>query len=119
MPERQLNMTSDTLRQKYVYNVPFDDDEYPLVKFDKELVNKANLFTIKASDLWFIEQEDFNKLCKVVKGHYDGIVIKYDYEHKSHNQTLYKGNKCYLLSFVYHFKKSGIKCTIDSFASPV
>ena len=112
-------MTSDTLRQKFVYNVPFDDDEYPLVKLDTELVYEANLFTINASDLWFIEQGKFNKLCKMVRDHYAGIIIKYDHEYKSHNQILNRGNKCYLMSFVYLFKKNGIKCTIDGLATTI
>jgi len=43
-------MTSDTLRQKIIYDVPFDDDGFPLLKLD-HIENKLKMHTVLASDL--------------------------------------------------------------------
>ena len=35
-------MVADTLRQKFIYNTPYDKDEFPLVSLDKELSIHTN-----------------------------------------------------------------------------
>lgn len=105
-------MTSDTLRQKYIYNVPFDDNEQPLVKLDLGLKGNASAYTINATDLYFMEENSFITLCKNIDSRYSGIVINNDHDSRSKNRILENSNKCYLLSFAYLFKKAGFKCNI-------
>ena len=104
-------MTSDTLRQKFIYDVPFDDDGFPLLKLD-HIENKLKMHTVLASDLWFIETNTFNALCTMVKKSYAGVSIKIDHTFRSSNPILLRGYKCYLMSFAYLFKKEGLKCQI-------
>lgn len=104
-------MISSTLRQKFIYNTPFDDDEYPLVKLDL-IEDCKNPYEIKASSLYFIDEKRFNQIVNSLQKDCDSVVIIDDYEIKSQNGILQYGIKAYILAFSYLFKKQGFKCCI-------
>lgn len=105
-------MVYDTLRQKYIYNTPFDKKEFPKVDLDHDLSSFKNAYFINASSLYFIEAEAFNGLIGSLKGKIDAIVIKNDLKFKNENKALEEGSKCYILAFAFLFKKNGFFCKI-------
>lgn len=106
-------MISDTLRQKFIYSTPFTDDGFPLVILDDGQRDEGTSFvTVSGKSLYYWGKEDFDRFISNTKGRAEKIIILNDYELKSRNQRLEDGLKCYLLSFAYHFKKSGFRCTI-------
>lgn len=106
-------MVADTLRQKFIYAIPFDKQEFPLVKLDNDItVSSINSYKIKASDLYFYEKENFYALINNIKFKHDSVIILNDYNFNNRNTILYKGCLCYIMSFAYLFKQSGLKCNI-------
>lgn len=104
-------MVSDTLRQKFIYNTPFDDNEFPLVVLDEDISsNSADTYKINASKLYFIEEMDFENLIKSISN--SKVLILNDYKFKSLNSILNKGSLCHILAFAYLFKKNGFKCNV-------
>lgn len=105
-------MISDTLRQRFLYSVPFDDNGFPLVVFDDQLENQAKSETISGKDLYFWEKEVFERFVDSRRGRIEEIIIVNDLDLKSGNKRLSDGLKCYLMAFAYRFKKSGFRCSI-------
>ena len=106
-------MVADTLRQKFIYATPFDKDEFPLVNLDKNLDLKTkNTFKINASELYFMEKDEFESLVNIIKSHSNSVLIVNDYNFKSSNIVLNKGCLCHMMSFAYLFKTNNLKCNI-------
>ncbi len=106
-------MTSDTIRQKFIYNTPYDDNEFPLVIEDDVDVDNIEFFSIKASYLYCLEEYDFIGIVQNIKSNnLDTVIIKNDYSHKSSNKILIDATLCHIMAFVYLFKKNGLNCKI-------
>lgn len=106
-------MTSDTIRQKYIYNTPYNDDEFPLVLEDNIDINKSEYFSIDASFLYFLEEQDFIGIVNALKSsRITNVVIINDYHFKNTNKILNNASLCHIMSFVYLFKKNGLKCMV-------
>lgn len=106
-------MTSDTIRQKFIYNTPYDDNEFPLVLEDKIDIENDEYSSINASYLYCLEEDDFNKIVNnVISRNIDKVVIRNDYHFKSSNKILINASLCHIMSFVYLFKKNGLKCKV-------
>ena len=113
MQRKHLIMTSDTIRQKYIYNTPYDDNEFPLVLEDNIDIEKDIFSSINASYLYCLEEQDFKRVIQNIKtGNIDKVVIRNDYCFKSSNKILVNASLCHIMSFVYLFKKNGIKCKV-------
>ena len=107
-------MTSDTIRQKYIYNTPYDDNEFPLVLEDDADVENIQFFSIKASYLYYLDEHNFISIVQNIKSNnLDTVIIKNDYCYKSSNKILIDASLCHIMAFVYLFKKNGLKCKID------
>ena len=105
-------MISDTLRQRFLYSVPFADDGFPLVVLDDRPKNQTQSEIISGTDLYFWEKETFERFVDSRRGRVEEIVIGDDLELKSGNKRLSDGLRCYLMAFAYRFKKSGFRCSI-------
>lgn len=106
-------MVSSTLRQKFIYNTPFNDDDFPLVKLDGDIDNNSiHTFKINASKLYELEENDFGALLKDLKLKFNSILIINNYKFKSQNKNLINGSKAHILAFAYLFKKNGYKCGV-------
>lgn len=106
-------MISSTLRQKYIYNTPFSDDDFPLVKLDIDIdANSNDVFKINASDLYNLEENDFEKILTSLDLNIISVLIINDYRFKSQNKKLINGSKAHILAFAYLFKKNGYNCNI-------
>lgn len=106
-------MVADTLRQKFIYATPYDKDEFPLVDLDRNInLKMEDVFRINASELYFIEKEEFESLVSTLKSHNNSVLIINDYNFKSSNVILHKGCLCHMLSFAYLFKTNNIRCNI-------
>ncbi|HBF68516.1 MAG TPA: hypothetical protein DDW20_04250 [Firmicutes bacterium] len=106
-------MTSDTIRQKFIYNTPYDDNEFPLVLEDNIDMENDKYYLINASYLYCLEEFEFNTIIKDIKNkNIDKVIIKNDYLLKSGNKILVNASLCYIMAFVYLFKKNGIKCKV-------
>ena len=113
MQRKLLTMTSDTVRQKYIYNTPYDDNEFPLVLEDNINVEKDIFYTINASFLYSLEEEDFKNVIQSIKSNnMNKVIIRNNLGFKSSNKILINASLCYIMSFVYLFKKSGLSCRV-------
>ena len=113
LQRKYLIMTSDTIRQKYIYNTPYDDNEFPLVLEDGTDIEKDKFTSINASYLYCLEEQDFKRVVQSIKtSNMDKIIIKNDYCFKSSNIKLVNASLCHIMSFVYLFKKNGLKCKV-------
>ena len=73
-------MTSDTIRQKYIYNTPYDDNEFPLVLEDSFDIEKDKYTSINASYLYCLEEQDFKRVVQNIKtSNIDKVIIRNDY----------------------------------------
>lgn len=106
-------MVADTLRQKFIYATPYDDNEFPLVELDANLnASTNNSYKINASTLYFLEKEDFESLVNEIKFKHDSVLIINDYRFKSFNAILNRGCLCHMMAFAYLFKQKELKCNI-------
>ena len=61
-------MTSDTLRQKFIYNTPFNDDGFPLLNSRLSVISEGmRIFSVSGKHLFELEKGDFDKLCDGLK----------------------------------------------------
>ncbi len=104
-------MISSALRQKFIYNTPFDDNEFPLVKLDL-IESCKKLYKMKAISLYFIDEKRLNRIANSLQKDFDSIVIINDYKIKSQNKILHECIQAYILAFAYIFKKQGLRCCI-------
>lgn len=103
-------MLDSTLKQKFIYNTPFTDDEMPYVILDK-LPDNPKMISI--SQLCSLEYYDFNNLISDLKNRKAfEILLCNDAELHSNNDMIKRAVKCYLMSFAYHFKKQGFRVDI-------
>lgn len=103
-------MLDSTLRQKFIYNTPFTDDEMPYVILD-DITEEAKVITL--SNLFKLEIIEFAKLLEKLKNEkLDTLLLTNDLTIISNNQILQQAIKCYLLSFAYHIQKQGFKVNI-------
>lgn len=106
-------MVSSTLRQKFIYNTPFNDDDFPLVKLDRDIdIGSIHTFKINASKLYDLEENDFNELLKDIEIKCNSVLIINDYDFKSQNKNLINGSNAHILAFAYLFKKNGYKSNV-------
>jgi len=103
-------MLDSTLRQKFLYNTPFTNDEMPYVLLD-EVSSGAK--QINLSHLCVLEESAFIKLAIEARStNTNEIVLVNDLTLFSNNLIIVRALKCYLLSFAYHFKKLGFKVNV-------
>ena len=106
-------MTSDSIRQKFIYNTPYDDNEFPLVIEDNIDIQKEKYLLVNASFLYRLEENDFDQLVASNKSsNISNIVIRNDYYFKSSNKILINASLCHIMTFVYLFKKNGLRCKV-------
>ncbi len=106
-------MVADTLRQKFIYATPFDENEFPLVELDSDLNSSTkDIVKINASSLYFLEKDGFESLVNEIKSKHDSVLIVNDYHFKSSNIILNKGCLCHIMAFAYLFKQKELKCNI-------
>ena len=104
-------MLDSTLRQKFIYNTPFTDDEMPYI-----LLNNidGDAVVIKLSHLYKLEEIDFINLSEKLKNaKTNELLLINDLMITSNNQIIQRSIKCYLLSFAYHFQKQGFNVNIQ------
>ncbi len=103
-------MLDSTLRQKFIYNTPFTDDEMPYVILD-DITEDAKVITL--SNLFKLEIIEFTKLVEELKNaKLDTLLLANDLAIISNNQIIQRAIKCYLLSFAYHIQIYGFKVNI-------
>lgn len=107
-------MVYDTLRQKFIYDTPFDKDEFPKLCLINENSSFKKPYIINASSLYFLEKDDFTSLIKVVRKEHDSLIINNDYSFINSNKALEEGAKCYVMAFAFLFQKEGLLCKIES-----
>jgi len=107
-------MTSDTLRQKFIYNTPFNDDGFPLLNSRLSVISEGmRIFCASGKHLLELEQGDFDKFCDDSKDdNIDAIVIIDDYHLQCQNPLLLRGIKAHLMSFCYLFQQKGFYSAI-------
>lgn len=106
-------MVYDTIRQKFIYNTPFDDKEFPKVTLDETATFK-NPYSINATYLYSLEIDDFENVVDTIRANNDSVIIVNDYRLKSRNEALSDGIRCHMLAFAYLFKERGILCGISN-----
>lgn len=105
-------MTSDTIRQKFLYNIPLLDNGYPLVKLDDINSYSGNIKIIRLTELWNLELQNFKELLKNLSLNPSFILLKNDLYIQNNNPIMQNVIKCYLESFAYWFKKANLKVAI-------
>ena len=105
-------MTSDTVRQKFLYNIPLLDNGYPLVKLDDINSYSGNIKIIRLTELWNLELQNFKELLKILSINPSFILLKNDLYIQNNNPIMQNAIKCYLESFAYWFKKAKLKVAI-------
>lgn len=107
-------MTSDTLRQKFIYNTPFNDDGFPLLNSRLSVISEGmHIFSVSGKHLFELEKGDFDKLCDGLKNNgIDAIVIINDYHLQCQNPLLLRGIKAHLMSFCHLFQQKGFHSAI-------
>ena len=104
-------MTSDTVRQKFIYNTPYDDNEYPLVVEDEFDLNINDYEIIYATQLYQLEENDFDDYIIELKNkNIHKVLIKNDCVFENDNPILKNASYCYIKAFVYLFKKQKLMC---------
>ena len=98
-------MTSDTLKQKYLVNLPLLDNELPM--FKSELNNKCKSIRLPLSSL---QKKDVNSFKSLVadlkKMDIEQIIIYNDINILSNNIILTNAITYYTQAFAYWFKKN-------------
>lgn len=106
-------MVADTLRQKYIYATPYDEDEFPLVELDRNItILSKNVFKINGTQLYSLDEDEFKSMLVTIKSKYDSVLIINDYSFKSSNAILNRGCLCHMMAFAYLFKQNNLKCNI-------
>lgn len=102
-------MTSDTIKQKFLYNIPLLDNDYPMVLIDKVYTKTdCNREKLYFSNICNLTKEKFDSLINVIKANgSDSIIIENDFAHFD-NLIIKNAVKYYLLAFAYWFKKNNI-----------
>lgn len=110
-------MTSDTLWQKYIYDMPFDDNEMPLLNSRMSVVASSNhCIMIPGKALYALDENKFVDLCKhLFFEKIENIIIKNDYEIKSKNQVIENAAKAHMMSFCHLFQENGFHCRVDKY----
>ncbi len=104
-------MLDSTLRQKFIYNTPFTDDEMPYVILDNIA---KDAIVIKLSYLYVLEKSEFLELSMKLKdAKSNDLLLTNDLAITANNQIILCAIKCYLLSFAYHFQKQGFNVSIQ------
>ncbi len=105
-------MTSDTIRQKFLYNIPLLDNGFPLVKLDDIVSYSGDIKIIRLTELWKLELQSFKELLESLTITTSFILLKNDLSIQNDNPILSNAIKCYLESFAYWFKKANLKVAI-------
>lgn len=121
-------MKHNRLRQKYVYDCEFDQEEFPLIRRDDPIPmeyvvdyrNEVSVFDelnkaryIFASTLHDLEEKDFlSILAKLKKMDIQYLIILNDIFLSSENKILKEGYRCYLYSFLQKIQGYGLKSFI-------
>jgi len=93
-------MTSDTIWQKFIYNVPLSDDGFPLVHLKKSLNYDV---TISLTELFKTNQDKISTLFSKLKRKKILILNNYGY---FENDVYLNGIKYYLLAYAYWLAKN-------------
>lgn len=106
-------MVANTLRQKFIYATPYNENEFPLVTLDGDINSlTGNTFKINATTLYSLEQNDFQSLINIIKSKYSSVLIVNDYRFKSANIILNRGCLCHMMAFAYLFQQNNLKCNV-------
>ena len=104
-------MLTDSLRQKFIYDVKPDENEMPDVKEDSDIdASSIKTYHTKLTSLCDLNDHDFEHLVAQIQYKYDSVLIQNDISFQNRNVILDNALKCYLYSFVFIFKKIGFKC---------
>jgi hypothetical protein len=106
-------MTSDTIMQKYLYNVPLLDNGLPMFKND-QLLNQESSIRIPLSFLQKKDVDDFKQyMLNIKKIDIKNITLYNDINLISSNKILCNVIDYYLYVFAYWFKKNGFLVNIE------
>jgi len=99
-------MTSDTIIQKYLYNVPILDNGLPMFKNDIFLENESSI-QIPLSHLYKKDVNEFKQyIFDVRKIGIKNIILYNDIIIISNHKILYEVITYYIYAFAYWFKKN-------------
>ena len=106
-------MTSDTLKQKYLYNVPLLDNEMPMFKNDIIIFNQESI-RLPLSLLYEKDNNSFKQLLlDLKKMGIKNIILYNDISFLSDNIILKNAIQYYINAFAYWFKKNKFIVTIE------
>lgn len=106
-------MTSDTIIQKYLYNVPLLDNGLPMFKNDKILDNESSI-RIPLSNLQKKDVYSFKRyMMDIKKLDIKNIILYNDLSLISKNKNLLDATNYYIHAFAYWFKRNGFLVKIE------
>lgn len=127
-----FEMTSQYLKQKFIYDVKPDLNEFPQIRDDSVPIDmnmvsplsidqptifdeKTDSRYVLGSSLLECSLERFYSMVSRAKTlNIHSIIIKDDENTLSNNPILEEGHKCYLESFIFLFQKNGLKSWLVS-----
>lgn len=106
-------MTSDTLKQKYLVNIPILDDELPMFKNDSIDSNRKKI-RIPISSLQKKDANSFKSLViDLKKMDVEQVIIYNDINIISNNLILINAITYYKYAFAYWFKKNNFYVSLE------